>query len=174
MIASCLTTLWLLASTVPAATGAPPNDASAADAKSVPVTLIIDDAAPCINVYRWHAAEAQKTDKPTLMSGEPVVREVPVTFAAELAEVLQRRGIKGKFTVLPCPAGLGSIAQGLQGYPQADVERWLAIVRREIAPRMDITPEILTHVKAVDLATHTLLPENESRWTGARHECRSS
>ncbi|MGA2617558.1 MAG: hypothetical protein ABSF26_08120 [Thermoguttaceae bacterium] len=166
MIVSCLTTLWLLASTVPAATGAPPNDASAADAaKSVPVTLIIDDAAPCINVYWWHAAEAQKTDKPTLKSGEPVVRDVPVTFAAELAEVLQRRGIKGKFTVLPCPAGLGSIAQGLQGYPRADLERWLAIVRREIAPPMDITPEILTHTKAVDLATHRLLPENERQWS---------
>ena len=25
---------------------------------------------------------------------------------------------------MPYPAGLGSIAQGLQGYPQADLERW--------------------------------------------------
>lgn len=117
--------------------------------KTIP-QLIIDDPAPCINVYWWHVAERQKTDKPTLTSGEPVVRDVPVEFAVELAEVLQRRGIKGKFSVLPCPAGLGSITQGLQGHSQAGVDRWLAIVRRQIAPRMDITPEILTHSKAID------------------------
>ncbi|MGO8747816.1 MAG: hypothetical protein ACLQNE_17725 [Thermoguttaceae bacterium] len=152
--------------TVSSATSSPRNGSSQGDqSKSLPVTLIIDDAAPCINVYRWHAAERQKMDKPTLKSGEPVVRDVPVAFAAELAEVLRRRGIKGKFSVLPYPAGLGSIAQGLQGYSQADVDRWLAIVRREIAPRMDITPEILTHTKALDLATHTLLSENEREWS---------
>ncbi len=171
MMTTCLMALVVLAGTAPAAdtaaltapaaTSAPPNGAS----RSLPVTLIIDDPAPCINVFWWHVAERQKTDKPTLKSGEPVVRDVPVTFAAELAEVLRRRGIKGKFTVLPYPAGLGSIAQGLPGYPRADVDRWLAIVRREIAPRMDITPEILTHAKAIDLATHKLLAENEREWS---------
>jgi hypothetical protein len=173
MITTCLTALWLLASTIPAADAAvsaaintPPNNVSpSGETKSIPLTLIIDDPAPCINVYWWHAGERQKTDKPTLKSGEPIVHDVPVTFAAELAEVLRRRGIKGKFTVLPCPAGLGSIAQRLQGYSQADLERWLAIVRREIAPRMDITPEILTHTKAINLATHTLLAENEREWS---------
>ena len=127
--------------------------------------MIIDDPAPCINVYWWHVEERQKTGKPTAKSGEPIVRDVPVAFAAELAEVLRRRGIKGKFTVLPYPAGLGSIAQGLQGYPQADVERWLTIVRREIAPQIEITPEILTHAKTLDLATHKLLSENEREWS---------
>ncbi len=173
MTATCLTALWLLAIATPgaeaavsAAAHAPPNSVSpGGGTKSIPLTLIIDDPAPCINVYWWHAGERQKTDKPTLKSGEPIVRDVPVAFAAELAEVLRRRGIKGKFSVLPYPAGLGSVAQGLPGYSQAEVERWLAIVRREIAPRMDITPEILTHAKAIDLATHTLLAENEREWS---------
>ena len=139
-------------------------------AKSIPITLIIDDPAPCINVYWWHAAEPQGTEKPTLKSGELVVREVPVAFVSELARVLRDWGIKGKFSVLPYPAGLGSIAQGLKGYPKSDVDEWLAVVRREIAPRMDITPEILTHAKALDLATHTLLPENESVWSAHQTE----
>jgi hypothetical protein len=173
MITTCLTALLFLAGTTPAAdaaasgaTNSPRNSSSQGDeSKSLPVTLIIDDPAPCINVYWWHVAERQKTDKPTLKSGEPVVHDVPVAFAAELAEVLRRRGIKGKFSVLPYPAGLGSIAHGLQGYSQADVECWLAIVRREIAPRMDITPEILTHTKAIDLATHALLSKNEREWS---------
>jgi hypothetical protein len=173
MTSTCLTALWLLASTIPAADPAVPAAAPAPSSKvspggqpkSIPLTLIIDDPAPCINVYWWHVEGRQKTGKPTAKSGEPVVRDVPVAFAAELADVLRRRGIKGKFTVLPYPAGLGSIAQGLEGYPQADVERWLTIVRREIAPRMDITPEILTHAKTLDLATHKLLSENEREWS---------
>ncbi len=82
-----------------------------------------------------------------------------------LVDDLQRRGIKGKLSVLPYPAGLGSIARGLPGCSRADLDRWLAIVRRQIAPRMDITPEILTHSKTIDLATHTLLAENEREWS---------
>lgn len=129
MTTTCLTVL--LASTilvadarVPAAAHSSPNNASSgSQPKSIPLALIIDDPAPCINVYWWHVDERQKTGKPQAKSGERVVRDVPVAFAAELAEVLRRRGIKGKFSVLPYPAGLGSIAQGLQGYPQADVER---------------------------------------------------
>src|SRR5512136_795520 len=127
MTTTCLTALWLLASTIPAAVAAAPTAAQApaskvspgGQPKSIPLTLIIDDPAPCINVYWWHVEERQKTGKPTAKSGEPIVRDVPVTFAAELAEVLLRRGIKGKLSVLPYPAGLGSIAQGLQGYSQA-------------------------------------------------------
>lgn len=173
MITTCLTAMLLLANAilaadaaVSAATNAPLNDVlSGAQSKTIPLTLIIDDPAPCIQVYWWHVAERQNTDKPTLKSGEPILRDVPVTFASEVADVLQRRGIKGKFSVLPYPAGLGSIAHGFQGYPRADVERWLAIVRRKIAPRMDITPEILTHTKAIDLATHKLLSENERQWS---------
>lgn len=173
MITTCLTALLFLAGAPPAADAAspaasntPPSKSSpGGGAKAIPVTLIIDDPAPCINVYWWHVAERQKTDKPTLKSGELVLRDVPISFAAELAEVLERRGIKGKFSVLPYPAGLGSIAQGLPGHPKADVDRWLAIVRRDIAPRMDITPEILTHSKTLDLATHALLAENEREWS---------
>lgn len=149
MTTTCLIALWLLTSTIPAADAAvpagaqaPPNKVSpGGQPKSIPLTLIIDDPAPCINVYWWHVEERQKTGKPTAESGEPIVRDVPVAFAAELAEVLRRRGIKGKFTVLPYPAGLGSIAQGLNGYSQADVERWLTIVRREIAPAWTSRPK---------------------------------
>jgi hypothetical protein len=173
MTTARLIALWLLASTIPladaaapAAANPPPNNVPpGGPAGGIPLTLIIDDPAPCINVYSWHVGERQKTDKPTMKSGEPILRDVPVAFAAELADVLRRRGIKGKFSVLPYPAGLGSIAEGLKGYRQADVQRWLATVRSEIAPRMDITPEILTHAKTLDLATHKLLSENEREWS---------
>ena len=76
---------------------------------SIPITLIIDDPAPLINVYWWHAAEAQETESPTLPSGEAVAQSIPVDFLRQFADVISRRGIKGKFSVLPYPGGLGAI-----------------------------------------------------------------
>ena len=76
----------------------------------------------------------------------------PSRFATEVADVLQRRGIKGKFTVLPYPAGLGeAFAQGLQGLSAGPTwsAGWQSCGVRS-RPRMDITPEILTHTKAID------------------------
>jgi len=132
--------------------------------KNIPIVLIIDDAAPCINVYWWHAAESQNTDKPKLSSGEPVRKRISLSFLKEFVDVAERWGIKGKFSVLPYPAGLGSIAEGLPGYPKSEVDEWVNIVRQELTPLFDITPEILTHAKALDLSTMTLLKENERDW----------
>jgi len=37
--------------------------------------------------------------------------------------------------------------------PQQHLEAFLKIVRERIAPRFDITPEFLTHLRAYDLKT---------------------
>ena len=135
---------------------------------SLPVTLIVDDPAPLINVYWWHAAESQATDRPTQASGEPVAREIPVDFLRQFVDVIANRGIKGKFSVLPYPAGLGAITAGWPGCDQRALNTWLDLVRQRITPRMDITPEILTHARTLDLNSLTLLPENEREWS--RHQ----
>ena len=132
---------------------------------SVPISLIIDDPAPLINVYWWHAAESQATENPVLGSSEPVARDVPVDFLRRFADVVDRFGIGGKFSVLPIPAGLGKITEGWQGCDGHQLQTWLDIVRQRIMPRMDITPEILTHARTVDLETGSLLPENERNWS---------
>jgi hypothetical protein len=131
---------------------------------NLPIVCIIDDAAPCINTYWWHAAESQNTDKPKHQTGEPVLQRIPLSFLKEFVDVTLKWGIKGKFSVLPYPSGLGSIAEGLPGYPKNEVDKWVNIVRQELTPFFDITPEILTHAKALDLSTMTLLPENERNW----------
>lgn len=88
------------------------NDISALIQRSnemnISIACIIDDAAPCINVYWWHVAESQNTDKPKLSSGEPVLQRIPLSFLREFVDVAERWGIKGKFSVLPYPAGLGN------------------------------------------------------------------
>ena len=131
---------------------------------SLPISFIVDDSAPLINVYWWHAAERAGNGTPTLKSGEPVVRDVPVDFIRRFADVVERRQIRGKFSVLPMPAGLGTVGDGWPGCDRQGLEEWVSTARQRIAPRMDITPEILTHAGAVDLDTMGLLDENERDW----------
>ena len=135
---------------------------------SLPIVLIVDDPAPLINVYWWHAAESQATENPTLQSGEAIARDIPVDFLSLFIDVIAARGIKGKFSVLPYPAGLGAITDGWSGCDLNGLNRWLDLVRQGVTPQMDITPEILTHAKTLDLETLKLLPENEREWS--RHQ----
>ena len=139
---------------------------------AIPVSLIIDDGAPLINVYWWHAAEAQKTDAPVLKSGEPVAKDVAPDFIRDFVRVICRRGIRGKFSVLPCPAGLGKISEGWPGCDMRRLRSWVRTVRTKVMPVMDITPELLTHARAVDLRTFTLLDENERNW--AAHQSQAT
>ena len=61
---------------------------------SIPITFIVDDPAPLVNVFWWHADQRQQTGAPTQKSGEPVVRDVPVDFLTEFADVIARHGIR--------------------------------------------------------------------------------
>jgi len=140
--------------------------------EKLPLVCMIDNGAPCINLYWWHASEAQKTDKPLQDSGEPVLKRIPIDFLNEFVDVVKRWGIKGKFSLVPYPAGLGSIADKLEGYPKDEMDLWVRIVKEELIPLFDITPEILTHAKTLDLSTMTLLEENEREWS--RHQTRES
>ena len=131
---------------------------------SIPITLIVDDAGPLVNVFWWHVAERQQTDAPRQDSGEPILRNIPVDFLKHVAGVFGDRGLRGKFSVLPYPAGLGRISEGWSGCNLDQLQEWISIVRSEITPCMDITPEILTHAKTLDLETFALLDENERDW----------
>ena len=139
---------------------------------SIPISLIIDDSAPLINTYWWHVAESQNTDTPTEGSGEPIEQAIPVDFLRRFIEIVVRWGVGGKFSVLPYPAGLGPITQGWKGCDAAALNTWLDLVRQNITPQMDITPEILTHAKTIDLDSLQLLPENERDWS--RHQSAST
>ena len=132
---------------------------------SLPICLIIDDPAPLISVYWWHVAARQKSDAPVETSGEPVARDVPLDFMHEFADVVDAWNLRGKFTVLPIPAGLGKITDGWPGCDRRALAEWIAIARKRLMGQMDITPEILTHAAALDLETDALLSENERDWS---------
>ncbi|MCK4283306.1 MAG: hypothetical protein KAX44_03230 [Candidatus Brocadiae bacterium] len=137
---------------------------------AVPMCLIIDDGAPLVNVYWWHAAAGQKTDAPVQKSGEPVVKDVAPDFIGDFVRVISRHGIRGKFSVLPYPAGLGKISEGWPGCDMRTLRSWVRTVRTKVMPVMDITPEVLTHAQALDLKTFALLDENERDWAAHQTE----
>ena len=102
---------------------------------SLPICLLIDDPAPLINVYWWHVAGRQKDDAPVETTGEPVPRDVPLDFMREFADVAAAWNLRGKFTVLPIPAGLGKITEGWPGCDRRALAEWIAIARDRLMPR---------------------------------------
>jgi hypothetical protein len=129
---------------------------------SVPASLIVDDPAPCINPFYYYRLQV---DHEGAERHEP---RIPLDFLEQFADLCGAHGLRGKFSVLPYPAGLGSILDGWPGCDRAELAGWLAIARARIAPHFDITPEILTHTLALDLTTRTLLPQSEQDWMADR------
>lgn len=117
----------------------------------VPIALIVDDAAP-VNLMYW----AHRDHKH--------VHLIPNAFLRDFAGVCDRCGAAGKFSVLPMPAGLGRVDVGLNHVPARHLRGFLDIVRKRIAPRFDITVELLTHQEAYDLARKRYLHLFEDKW----------
>lgn len=130
--------------------------------KKVPISLIIDDPAPVVSVYHDHSSS------PVTKDGRPILEFVPNALLDAFCDVAQRHGIKGKFSVVPMPGNRGDILNGLQGTDPAEVACWLDTVKRRLVPAFTVGPEMLTHNKAVDLATGKALPLLENQWAATQ------
>jgi hypothetical protein len=117
------------------------------------VSLIIDDPTPGYNPAYFHSG---------FLNGP---MHVPPSLIDDVADMIEATGIRGKFSVIPMPFGLGRIDGQVEGVAPADVRHFLDVVRTRIAPYLDVTPEALTHWNAVDLATGSLLPLWEHVWS---------
>jgi hypothetical protein len=130
----------------------------------VPISLIIDDPAPYINpLHRYRL----RIDRERYSDLAPSVRD---SFIGDFADFVQSSHVRGKFTVLPYPDGLGPITRGWEGYSKEQLRDWLTTVRDRIMPAFDITPEILTHTLALDIATGRLLEPAEQLWMDVQSE----
>jgi hypothetical protein len=134
----------------------------------MPVSLILDDGVPVVNPLYYFRKQINKKEY------EQYVTRIPLDFLEQFAAVVQKWGMRGKFTVIPYPAGLGSIVDGWEGCDKGELDSWLALARSAIAPSFDITPEILTHTLALDLKTHQLLEEPEHLWMNSRTQAELS
>jgi len=117
----------------------------------LPISLIIDDGA-CVNPAYWlHPEQIHKFI-------------IPNKFTNAFAVLCRRYGVKGKFSVMPMPSGLGRLDAHLNYVPQRHLTGFLKIVREQIAPRFDITPELLTHDAACNLKNGCLFHLCEDEW----------
>lgn len=130
--------------------------------QKVPVSLIIDDPAPLISVYYHHHTPRITQD------GRPLPEMFPNSFLEAFCQTVERHGIKGKFSVVPMPGNQGDIVNGLRGVVPEDLTWWLDTVKTRLAPHFAIGPEMLTHNKAVDLATGADLALNEMQWAATQ------
>ncbi len=103
-----------------------------------PISLIIDDGAP-VNLYYFH----------DLMHNHELL--VPVEQVVRFADICQKYGVRGKFSVVPMPAGLGRIDRGLSHCPQEHLDSFIKAVRERIMPMFSLTPEIISHFRAYNI-----------------------
>lgn len=128
----------------------------------IPVSLIVDDPAPIISVYYEHANSRTTSD------GRPLIPTYPNEMLDRFCDIVEKHGIKGKYSVIPMPGNKGDIVNGLEGVSRDDLDEWLDTVKTRLVPYFSICPEMLTHHKAVDLATGGALSMNERDWASTQ------
>jgi hypothetical protein len=129
-----------------------------------PIALIIDDPAPYVN----HLYYLRKFLNPNYPEYYEEFKTIPNEFLEDFIKLVEEQPVKGKFSVIPNPAGQGYIDSGIEGYPREGVNWWIEKVREKVAPIFDITPEMLTHTNAIDLKTGKLLPMHEQAWASSQ------
>lgn len=130
--------------------------------KKVPICLKIDDPAPVISVYHEHAKS------PTTRDGRPLISTYPNSFLFSFCDLMEQYGLKGKFSVVPMPGNKGDIVNGLDGVDPKELTEWLDTVRTRVAKNFSLTPEMLTHHKAIDLATGKVLDVREDDFSATQ------
>jgi hypothetical protein len=134
----------------------------------IPITLLVDDSCPLIHVYRNHWVDVHK-HAPLTDDGRPLLEIVPNAFLDRFCDVVERHSMAGKFSIVPAPAGLGDIVQGIAGFDPSLTRAWLDTAKARLSTRFDFCPEGLTHNLAVDLATGDFYPEGEAIWSQSQN-----
>ncbi|MFC1717128.1 hypothetical protein ACFL6S_25925, partial [Candidatus Poribacteria bacterium] len=118
----------------------------------VPLSIIIDDSTMLVNLNYFFMRDYNiANDADRRWEDVPVVH--PESFTREFGEWCLENGVRGKFSVVPCPAALGRIDQDFPLFGRGQQDSWLQMCRDVIAPAFDITPEMMTHTFVVDLET---------------------
>ncbi len=127
----------------------------------VPLSWIIDDSTALLNLnYFFLRDRGARTGEVRRWEDLPVV--IPEAFTREWAGWCLENGVRGKFSVVPWPAGIGRVDQELPLLSTDQLRRWLCLCRECIVPAFDITPEMLTHTCVYDVDTQR--PRADGAW----------
>ena len=85
--------------------------------KKVPISLIVDDPAPVYSTFYTHRKNHMSD------YGEPLLEKFPNSFLFDFCDMIERNGMKGKFSVVPMVAKQGDIINGLGDAPREDDKR---------------------------------------------------
>ena len=126
----------------------------------VPVSLIIDDSTPLVNLAHFAIPQfAEVFPDHYRQDWRGLPREIPDAFVREFIEFCRSHGVRGKYSVVPYPACVGWVDRDLPGWTRRELESSLALIRDEIAPDWDIHPEMISHTWAIDMKTGRPYPE---------------
>jgi len=145
----------------------------------VPISFIVDDAP--INASYFMRKQMKDRGLPIATKGHfnellsrweemEGCKIIPNTFWKKFIKWALKEGVKGKFTFLPCPAGLGYINDKVEGYTKEELSELIGLIKEEYTKNFDITPEILTHSLAWDIKRGELLAITEHEWTYDKSE----
>jgi hypothetical protein len=134
----------------------------------IPISLLLDDSCPLVHVYRYHRVDVDHRE-PSTTDGRRLLDTIPNSFLDRFCDVVGEHGISGKFSIVPEPAGLGSVDRGITGFDPALTTAWNTTVQRRLPDRWDFSPEGLTHNLAVNLATGKSIEQGESAWSQSQN-----
>jgi len=143
-----------------------------------PVSILVDDPSPGINPLYYFASTVPPNstayhyvskggewyfDSDSTF-GHPISRTVDPSFVLEFTKWIRETKVKGKTSVVPYAAGLGRIDGKIEGIPRDQV---LAFIRAisSIRDKFDVSSELLTHTRAVDLDSMKLMEVSEHDWS---------
>ncbi len=144
----------------------------------VPVGLIIDDSTCLVNLNRFAIPQFDVafagTNKSFQRNWREWPTEIPDAFVRKFGEWCAARGVKGKYSIVPFPAGVGRLDRMLPGWTQRDLTDSLELVRTLMTPNWDIHPEMCTHTRVIDTKTGHPYPDHSLKfmenwdWTTGR------
>ena len=123
----------------------------------------MDDPCPGLHLFYFHAV--RRDPRAVTDDGRPLLPTIPNAMLERFCDLADEFDLRGKFSIVPQPGAVGSINTRLEGVPEDEMHAWLDMARARVVPRFDITPEMITHDWAIDLATMQPLDENEHDWS---------
>ena len=131
--------------------------------KKIPIALVLDDPAPCISVYYTHHNKTVTED------GRALLEYYPNSTLFEFCDIIEKYGIKGKFSVVPMPGNRGDVVNGIKGVSKEDFDEWINTVKSRVMPAFSVGPEMLTHNNAINVETGEMIEINECTWASDKN-----